>query len=57
MEHLLKHTMFRQMSEEEIKDDPCIELMKTSSEESKKVDNKKGDKYYAVFERIDDQIV
>lgn len=41
--------MFRQMTEDELKDDVCIELMKTSSEESKKVDKKEGSKYYAVF--------
>jgi hypothetical protein len=32
MEHLTAHRMFRQMTEEELKGDPCIHLMHTSSE-------------------------
>ncbi|CAB9513554.1 tRNA (guanine-N(7)-)-methyltransferase [Seminavis robusta] len=51
------HPLFRRLKEEEIKDDPCVELMKNETEEGKKVtklggDNKKGEKYYCVYQRI-----
>lgn len=34
-------------------DDPCIAAMRTVTEEGQKVERNKGDKYYAVYERID----
>jgi tRNA (guanine-N7-)-methyltransferase len=35
-------------------DDPCIEAMRTVTEEGQKVARNQGDKYYAVYERIAD---
>lgn len=63
--HLAKcnaHPLFRKLSEEDMKKDPCVEAMKEETEEAKKVerqggDNKKGEKYYAVYERILDEDV
>jgi hypothetical protein len=40
-------------SAEAIAADPCIEAMK-NTEEGQKVDRKQGQKYYAVYQRIDD---
>lgn len=51
------HLLFRRLPDEVIKDDPCVEVMIKETEEAKKVerlggDNTKGEKYYAVYERI-----
>lgn len=51
------HPLFRRLSEKEMKDDPCVEAMISETEEAKKVtrqggDNKQGEKYYQVYERI-----
>ena len=51
------HPLFRRLSEAEIHHDPCVELMQHETEEGKKVsklggDNKKGEKYYCVYQRI-----
>lgn len=53
--HLAKcnaHTMFRKLSEDEMKNDPCVEAMRTETEEGKKVERAGQEKYYAVYERI-----
>ena len=47
------HPMFRKLSDEAIDADPCVEAMKTQTEEGIKVERNGGEKYYAVFERID----
>jgi tRNA (guanine-N7-)-methyltransferase len=51
------HPLFERLSEEDMKDDPCVEAMIQETEEAKKVerlggDNTKGEKYYAVYKRI-----
>jgi tRNA (guanine-N7-)-methyltransferase len=51
------HPLFKRLSEQEMNNDPCVELMKNETEEGKKVsklggDNKKGEKYYCVYQRI-----
>ncbi|KAL3793464.1 hypothetical protein ACHAW5_001639 [Stephanodiscus triporus] len=48
------HPMFRKLNDDEMKDDPCVELMKSTTEEGKKVrrEGKFGhEMYYAVYER------
>ena len=50
--HLAEHRLFRQLSDEELKDDPCIDLIYNSTEEGKKVARNNGSKWYCVFERI-----
>ena len=50
------HPLFRNLSENDdklLKDDPCVQAMKTETEEGKKVERNKGSKYFAVYERID----
>lgn len=47
-----EHPMFRKLSDEEMNDDPCVEAMKTETEEGKKVERAGTAKYYAVYERI-----
>ena len=46
------HPMFRKLSESEMKDDPCVEAMRTVTEEGKKVERAGTTKYYAVYERV-----
>jgi tRNA (guanine-N7-)-methyltransferase len=47
-----KHPLFRRLTEEEVKEDPCVEAMQTATEESQKVDRAGSCKYYAVYQRI-----
>lgn len=54
--HVLKcdaHPLFRRMSEDELKDDPCVPAMTVETEEGKKVERNGGEKHYAVYERIE----
>ena len=53
------HPLFRQLAKEseELAKDPCVEAMKTETEEGQKVERMGGEKYYAVFERIDNSQV
>jgi tRNA (guanine-N7-)-methyltransferase len=50
------HPMFRKLSDDEMKDDPCVEAMRTETEEGKKVERAGTAKYYAVYERIQEPI-
>ncbi|BAE54893.1 methyltransferase-like protein 1 [Aspergillus flavus] len=43
--------LFERVSEEELASDPCVEVMRESTEEGKKVTRNKGNKYVAVFRR------
>lgn len=52
LDKIKNHNMFRILSEDEYKDDPCAKMIKTGTEESKKVDVKQGDKYVVVAQRI-----
>lgn len=47
------HPLFRSLDEGELEDDPCVKAMNTETEESKKVDRNKGNKHYAVYQRLD----
>lgn len=51
-----EHPLFQRIDNEDpiIKSDPCIEHVVGSTEEGKKVERNKGDKYLAVFRRIED---
>lgn len=53
VEHISQHPLFQRIEESEIKDDPIIELITTSTEESKKVERNEGDKFYAAFRRVE----
>lgn len=54
VKHLNEHPLFRQISEEQLASDPVIEKIYDSSEEAKKVSRNKGDKFLAVYQRIED---
>lgn len=47
-----QHPMFEKISDDELKNDPCVEAMQTATEESQKVDRAGTSKYYAVYRRI-----
>lgn len=46
------HPLFRELTKEEMNEDPCVKAMYTETEEGKKVERAGTNKYYAVFERI-----
>jgi len=52
VEKLTSHSLFRRLSEEEIKDDVCVELIYKETEEGKKVERNNGKKFYIVCEKI-----
>ncbi|KAF9895422.1 tRNA (guanine-N(7)-)-methyltransferase (tRNA(m7G46)-methyltransferase) [Aspergillus nanangensis] len=43
--------LFERVSEEDLQQDPCVQVMKEATEEGKKVTRNKGNKYVAVFRR------
>eukprot|EP00462_Mataza_sp_D1_P019008 CAMPEP_0175133396 /NCGR_PEP_ID=MMETSP0087-20121206/7618_1 /TAXON_ID=136419 /ORGANISM="Unknown Unknown, Strain D1" /LENGTH=297 /DNA_ID=CAMNT_0016415879 /DNA_START=715 /DNA_END=1608 /DNA_ORIENTATION=+ len=51
--HLDEHPLFERLTEEEMAADPCVEAIKCSSEEGKKVSRHQGNKYPAIYRRID----
>jgi len=54
VEHLEAHPSFERVAEDEIESDKCVQVMKTETEEGKKVERNGGTKYVAVFKRSDD---
>jgi tRNA (guanine-N7-)-methyltransferase len=46
------HPLFERIPEKELADDPCVLVMKTETEEGKKVERNGGNKHYAVYRRI-----
>ncbi len=52
-EHCNSHPLFELITESEIQEDISAQLALTSSEESKKVDREGGEKYIAVFRRVE----
>jgi len=52
--HLQQHPLFKQIEGDELDADPIVPLLSTSTEEGKKVTRNNGDKYTAVFRRIED---
>jgi len=45
-----QHPLFRRIENDEL--DPCVDAIRTTTEESQKVERAKGQKYHAVYERI-----
>eukprot|EP00794_Sanderia_malayensis_P016815 gene16815-18511_t len=54
-EHLKNHPLFRELAPDEYTDDPAVDKIQVSTEEGKKVTRNQGNKFLAVFERINDQ--
>lgn len=53
VQHLVAHPLFRRVSDEELELDPCIPCVLNDTEEGKKVARNNGDKFLAVYDRID----
>ncbi|KAI1106595.1 putative methyltransferase [Jackrogersella minutella] len=54
VQHLEAHPSFERVSEEEQDADACVEVMKMETEEGKKVERNKGQKFVALFRRLED---
>lgn len=54
VEHLNAHPSFERVSEEEEQNDECVKVMLTETEEGKKVERNKGQKFVALFRRMED---
>jgi tRNA (guanine-N7-)-methyltransferase len=52
--HFESHPSFERVSEDDQNADPCVEVMRTQTEEGKKVERNKGQKYVALFRRLED---
>lgn len=56
VEHLEKHPLFERLPESWEKEDRCVEIMTTETEEGKKVSRNGGSKYIACFKRLEDPV-
>lgn len=54
VEHLNAHPSFERLSKEEEENDECVKIMLNETEEGKKVERNKGQKFVALFRRIED---
>lgn len=54
VQHLEAHPLFERVSLEDQEADPCVTVMRSETEEGKKVERNKGEKYVALFRRLDD---
>lgn len=54
VEHFEKHPSFTRVGEEEQEQDVCVGVMKTETEEGKKVTRNNGQKFVACFRRVED---
>jgi len=55
VKHCRSHPMFREMTDDELENDPCVKAMHNETEEGKKVERAGTNKYYTVYERLDSQ--
>ena len=54
VEHFDKHPSFERISEAEQEADECVEVMRTGTEEGQKVTRNNGQKFVALFRRLED---
>lgn len=54
VEHLDAHPSFERVSEAEQEADECVAVMRQETEEGKKVTRNNGNKYVALFKRLED---
>lgn len=54
VKHLEEHSLFRKISDEEMKTDICYKEMFNKTEEGQKVERNKGDKFACIYECIKD---
>lgn len=52
-DHFTRHPLFELVGQEEMSRDKMIELITSSTEESKKVERNQGEKFYAAFRRVE----
>ncbi|EJS44452.1 trm8p [Saccharomyces arboricola H-6] len=52
VKHLEEHPLFKRLSKEWEDNDKCVKIMTNATEEGKKVERKKGDKFVACFTRL-----
>ncbi|CAG8522360.1 7580_t:CDS:2 [Paraglomus occultum] len=50
-----EHPLFERISEEEVEKDPVVPYVRTATEEGRKVERNKGDKFLACYRRIKDE--
>ncbi|KAK4175565.1 putative tRNA methyltransferase [Triangularia setosa] len=56
VQHFEAHPMFERVGLEEQEADPCVEIMRNATEEGKKVERNKGEKFVALFRRLEDPV-
>ena len=56
VKHLSAHPLFRRLTASEQDSDPVVAKLFESSEEGQKVSRNQGQKWCAVFERVQDQL-
>ena len=54
VQHFGAHPAFERLSDQEMDGDVCVQAMKVSTEEGKKVDRNQGEKFVACFRRLED---
>jgi tRNA (guanine-N7-)-methyltransferase len=54
VEHFDSHPSFQRVPEDEQEADECVSIMRTETEEGKKVERNKGKKFVALFRRLED---
>ncbi|EPS42885.1 hypothetical protein H072_3194 [Dactylellina haptotyla CBS 200.50] len=54
--HLEEHPMFERLGEQEQEEDVCVKIMRTDTEEGKKVARNKGSKWVACFRRVEEPV-
>lgn len=54
VEHLDAHPSFERVGKEEEQNDECVKIMLSETEEGKKVERNKGQKFVALFRRMED---
>ncbi|ROV96614.1 hypothetical protein VPNG_09003 [Cytospora leucostoma] len=52
--HFEAHPAFERVSEEEQEEDECVKIMRSETEEGKKVERNKGQKFVALYRRLED---
>uniref|UniRef100_A0A1B6MQR3 tRNA (guanine-N(7)-)-methyltransferase n=1 Tax=Graphocephala atropunctata TaxID=36148 RepID=A0A1B6MQR3_9HEMI len=57
VKHFREHTLFRQLAQEQLDEDPVVAKLLDSTEEGQKVSRNHGDKFLAAFERVADSYV
>lgn len=52
--HFEAHPAFERVPEEEQENDECVKIMRTETEEGKKVERNQGEKFVALYRRLED---